>query len=441
MTVRKIAFVSGKGGVGKTLLASNFARLASTRFACALVDLDFQNQGSSGLLAEYLVSGCLNAFDIISSGTADFSRAIEVRPQLFFIPAFDPHTVDRFRLQDDPSFRAHALGAVQTVFRALINSNRVDVIVVDCHGGLDDVSFGAFIESDHTLIVTEPDKVTFNGTLELIDFYCDRAENLTGRPSGGIRLSLEGNPVSIVVNSVSGKYSYAGLQDLLSRQFYQNIPELKEINKGFLFIPADPIVAESFSEYPFFSELLPEAIFTQKLELLHVEVLGAPALIKGRSIFFKLFERLSSRAIKRRMISAYEKRVQTVFSFVGVAQVAIAAWFAGFFSLYITKDNPLEVYLELTRSRPFEEISIGFLALSFAYLTLFYARIAGYYRDQWRYEYRLWRHKSRRLSLAFVIKLITVIAFRFFPVLFGAFSALYAVGFFVVFVLYLLGVK
>ncbi len=72
-SVKSVSLASGKGGVGKTLFAANLARLASTRFRCVLIDLDFQNQGCSGLLSRFLLPGCTNAFDILSD-SAHLSR-------------------------------------------------------------------------------------------------------------------------------------------------------------------------------------------------------------------------------------------------------------------------------------------------------------------------------------------------------------------------------
>src|SRR4051794_39865113 len=111
---QKIAFASGKGGVGKTLLAANFARLASTRLRCVLLDLDLQNQGSSGLLSGSLRPGCTNAFDMLNGGPVDIENIIEISPQLWFIPSFEPNRTDRFALQLNPMFLSLGLRAAHS---------------------------------------------------------------------------------------------------------------------------------------------------------------------------------------------------------------------------------------------------------------------------------------------------------------------------------------
>ncbi|HEX7199370.1 MAG TPA: AAA family ATPase, partial [Dongiaceae bacterium] len=60
-----LAFVSGKGGVGKTFLVANMGRAIATARKTILIDLDMQNQGLSGLLSSYLADDVVNAADDI----------------------------------------------------------------------------------------------------------------------------------------------------------------------------------------------------------------------------------------------------------------------------------------------------------------------------------------------------------------------------------------
>jgi len=179
---RKIAFVSGKGGVGKTLLAANFAFCSSTVQKTLLIDLDFQNQGASGLLAEHLKNNCLNAFDLLIAVQKD-QQAINIRNNLYFLPAFDPSKIDRFGSQDRAAFDAARIVDMNAIFNKLIAEGQYELVILDCHGGLDEVSFSSFICSDVTFVVTEADKVTFSGTLELLDFYINRAAALSRAPN------------------------------------------------------------------------------------------------------------------------------------------------------------------------------------------------------------------------------------------------------------------
>src|SRR5215211_5183766 len=95
---------------------------------------------------------------------------------------------------------------------------------------------------------------------------------------------------------------------------------LQKMIKDFFFIPADPLAAESFSEYPFYLELMPESILSQKIELLFADALKLSPQISGRSIFYKIFERMRLKKLSKYLKSPYDVRVRAVFAFVAVTQ-------------------------------------------------------------------------------------------------------------------------
>ncbi len=88
---RVLAFVSGKGGVGKTTLSTNAAWLLSrAEKSVMLVDLDLQNHGATGLFE--------SQFDLTGSDVFALLRADDlsdvkvpanhVAPNLYMLPAF-----------------------------------------------------------------------------------------------------------------------------------------------------------------------------------------------------------------------------------------------------------------------------------------------------------------------------------------------------------------
>jgi cellulose biosynthesis protein BcsQ len=86
--LHRISFVSGKGGVGKTSLAVNFAWICSHFAKTLLVDLDFQNQGATGLLCSYLPGDCKGAVDhLLKPGRLEAADFVKLDPDLYFIPA------------------------------------------------------------------------------------------------------------------------------------------------------------------------------------------------------------------------------------------------------------------------------------------------------------------------------------------------------------------
>jgi hypothetical protein len=277
--------------------------------------------------------------------------------------------------------------------------------------------------SDTTFIVTEADKVTFNGTLELLDFYISRADALApesdvaGAPDQSSTIAhdrdrvssrishIEDNKLRFLVNRVSGKYSYDVLSNLLSRQFYANIAVLRKMNEGFSFIPADPLAAESFSEHPFYVELMPEAILSQKIELLCLEIFGQPPKIAGRSKFYRLFDRINPSKLQRVLRSSYEVRVQAVFSFIAVSQLLFLCLVA--VVLVFSVSPP-----DTSNLKVLAVFGLLGLGLFLIYMATFNLSIDGYYRDRMRYESRLHRYGGRDLSIAFSVRLVRLFFFR-----------------------------
>ena len=114
---RCISFVSGKGGVGKTFVAANFAFCCSLSMKVLLLDCDFQNQGLTGLFASYLTRSLTGTYDWLA-GHRPFSATdlVEIRPNLCFLPAFSDM---RHQEIDWESYQKHS---VVSRFHSLIRS-------------------------------------------------------------------------------------------------------------------------------------------------------------------------------------------------------------------------------------------------------------------------------------------------------------------------------
>ena len=83
-----VAVVSGKGGVGKTILASNLAWGFSRVSKTILVDLDFQNQGATGLYATHFRFTDANALAAIrETQDEDLGEFTNVADGLAFMPS------------------------------------------------------------------------------------------------------------------------------------------------------------------------------------------------------------------------------------------------------------------------------------------------------------------------------------------------------------------
>ena len=429
-TVHRIAVVSGKGGVGKTIISANFARLVSYNQRMLLLDFDFPNQGLSGLLSDFLRAGCFSARELIeSSGTIDASRVLSVDENLLFIPAFDPADKDRFSFNTNQIHVTELMTLLDYRISALTETLNLDLILMDCHGGLDHISYASFRTSDYTIVVSEPDLVTFNGTLELFDYYIENWASSSPKdlPTGDTSFTetlarrdegvLGSNKLIFLLNRLSGRFSYSQLLGLYERQLDSNFPLIAPMITRYVFVPSDGLLARSFSEFPFYIELLPESIFVQKLWLMYSDIFGARPRVVGRSFFFRLFERKRPRVLRKYIKSQDERRSQGVFAFYSAIQFGLLAgiitmgiYFTNPENQKLTK-NQADILKEYPSAAPLVGTFFGLLFLGAAYVNVL---IGQYYRDNLRYEYRLFRRGGREIQVTFLLRSIRMLASRMY---------------------------
>jgi cellulose biosynthesis protein BcsQ len=101
--------VSGKGGVGKTMLAANVAWQCSKVATTLLVDADFQNQGCTGLMAPHFDLHQLDTFTSLRDRSMIGQREfISLSAGLYFSPAVSwdhkPLATQISEELDDPAF-------------------------------------------------------------------------------------------------------------------------------------------------------------------------------------------------------------------------------------------------------------------------------------------------------------------------------------------------
>ena len=140
-------------------------------------------------------------------------------------------------------------------------------MVLDCHGGLDEPSFASFMISDRTFAVTEADAVTFNGTLELFDFYAENLERHGTAHCGSTSSPPQKthHAITLVVNRMTGIYEYRATVDLYKRKLAENEPEFSSLVDSYQLIPTNQLLARSVSDYPLFVELLPESVVLSEI--------------------------------------------------------------------------------------------------------------------------------------------------------------------------------
>jgi MinD-like ATPase involved in chromosome partitioning or flagellar assembly len=411
-----ISFVSGKGGVGKTSLASNFAWVCGRMRKTLLIDLDFQNQGASGLFLRYLPADAGGALDVLTSA-ADFSscQPATVADNVFFIPAV---TLSRTTEYSKVAglMRDSALGDRLRAFLShLASACGAEIFILDCHGGLDYVSVAAYELSDHTIVVTEADTVTFNGTLELLDFYraqlSSPARAAVAAAAGAEGIAPAGEPcgsrrygeVSFVVNRLPNKYRFKDLDGVYTRLIADHESAFPLRSSVLSFIPEEGFLADSFGEYPFCVVLAPKSVVARKTHLMAWDLLDPDSQeVAGYKPLRKLQSEKVRRKIQALTVSAEQRNTSNIIFAFGwlwiVFTVVVGALFSlGFTAAISGKDSTDPATLE--RSHVF--MAVFFLSL----LTCTYYSIRAqvglmlFYNE--KYKFRRALHRATGVPLTF----------------------------------------
>jgi cellulose biosynthesis protein BcsQ len=183
----RIAVVSGKGGVGKTMLAVAIAYELAAKNRTLLLDLDFFNRGLTGLLRQGKKLKSIKPPAFFAAGSEDEPQEedwelIEVAPNPVHVRYGDLSQRQMSRLE---MLNTRALTTELGRFLDRVAKEAdCKVMVMDCHGGPDHLSFAAADCANVTLLVSEPDKITFYGTLHFVR----QLESVSGERKPDIRL-------------------------------------------------------------------------------------------------------------------------------------------------------------------------------------------------------------------------------------------------------------
>ncbi len=308
-----LALVSGKGGVGKTTLATNMSWLLGTSGSKVLiVDLDFQNLGATGLFSALYRLPDTNVRDLLSTPgalTGDAAPIARITETVSFLPAaFEKGGPG----SSQPAVTADAVARMQQLlpqlFDVLHKWHGFDCFVLDCHGGIDPISIAAAGVCDLTLLVTEADTVTFSGTLGLLDSYTENYAD-DERPV-----------VEYVINRLPPKYRWRDLDDIYRGYMAGHMGRFSQAREILAYIPSEDFLADSFGDYPFQVELAPDSLFARKLELVICRLLGES---HPRLVSEEIRERYARprvlKRVDRQVLSAEAQTVRAVFNTYGIA--------------------------------------------------------------------------------------------------------------------------
>ena len=302
-----VAVMSGKGGVGKTALSVNMARLYSEIGNVVLVDLDLQNRGATSVFGFERLTGPTTEQLLISE--AEKPSPVRIGKRAFLVPA------SLRELQVDSEARRN-MDVEDLKRRLLIMIARIIeechpvLVILDCHGGIAAESVAAFAVASHVIVVTEPDAVTFGGTLTLIAAINQDLKKEERRPV-----------VRIVVNRIPAKYNWRDLEQVYAtvvRDFQSVSAAVPDVS----YIPVENELFLTFGEYPFQVDLAPKSLFAKKLRLLLSELLSnAPPEFPKNLGKPRKVDR-----IRKALLTAESKVARTIFSsFVALAFLVLVA--------------------------------------------------------------------------------------------------------------------
>ncbi len=182
--MRTFAIIGAKGGTGKTLFAASMAHILTklVRFEheppprVLLVDMDLHVRGLSLLLyrdLSFLERTSITSYTFLEKEISSLSsiaeslneRDIQVNPSISVLPS-----VNLTRHVNWPKVHQWLVPQVMERMRILIGaaeSAGYTVVIFDTRAGPDNISLGAALASDLTLILMEPDKVSFANSIGL----------------------------------------------------------------------------------------------------------------------------------------------------------------------------------------------------------------------------------------------------------------------------------
>lgn len=245
-----IAVVSGKGGAGKTMLSMAITHELAIRSRTLILDLDIFNRGLSGLLktGKKIADVPTPAFMLpqpVPPGEISGWTLIEAARNVVTLVYPDVDRAQRQVMEALPMAELCAL--LSSFIEELMERSGCTMVLLDCHGGPDILSFAAVSICARTILVSEPDRITFFGTLHFLRRMAEDCPN----PSPDVRL---------VFNKVMPAFS----ERYLRRFYNQHVKELFGGRELLAVIPFEAYLSKEFERSPFVTAVFPYSQLANK---------------------------------------------------------------------------------------------------------------------------------------------------------------------------------
>lgn len=314
-----LTFVSGKGGVGKTMLAAAAARELSYAGKTLVLDLDLFNRGLTGLL----FGGPANWGNTVEppvflSKQASHGWLIgEVADNLFSV-SFPDVEVNETALASVEGSDVLALSEqLLEWIHALCSQTKCQTVILDCHGGPDPLSFAAAKIADRVFLISEPDRITIYGTLH----FLRRAA----------QLSVDVKKIHLVFSKVTEAFTQRFLNHLYEsklRGYFESKPLLAAF-------PLEDYLAKHFEHQPFVTDDFPKSMLARKVQMMLADVLPEDSLTERVRTVPRWLGDYWRRSLGR-TLKILQIDVIMIVSFVVLVGAA-----AAYFGLKVLKQDPI----------------------------------------------------------------------------------------------------
>lgn len=322
-----LSVVSGKGGVGKTTLSLSLAyELSLAGNNVLMLDFDFYNRGLSELATGYGYMKdemCVLEEDFLLSHkqTVDSWSILELNKGIMFLD-IPPLKSDILN-----SFESLSLFGIREQIRKIIkrasDATDADVVILDCHGSRDAVSYAAAAISDHIFVVCTPETATFFGTIRFVEEFKNLKETYDCAHRPTLHILLNNIMAGIRKNVLSGWY----------RKYFKKYSN----DDDFLaFIPFDPKISIAASEELFPTKRFHYSAMAEKTKILLYDIFKDDSYIKTTK------EARFAAKIMRPFISAQKPILSAIVDEKLPIQLLIASsliLFLGFYSFWRIVEN------------------------------------------------------------------------------------------------------